>query len=344
IPISTPGYAGTNDMSKSIICEYVGDMKIYADIFDDLDPKSIPKVCDFVEFYSFSVNQSSGVWVKQELLDKVKALRKQIIMNFNRYEGYMGWTLILGPNGNENETKLLCDFAKNNSIKGFTIYNFIPSERLGEAINRNIGKYIIPYLKQMKEFCPPNFIIGLHVSVVPKILNNAIIYNFEELNDVVTFYLLDTYSLNTCNPKLYNGVTPITKSNPGENYLYGLEEVVSNLKKTKISFKKLVFRIPVGPRNSTDGSNPPQKMVCKGNFDNSSMCVQTSRNYYDKGEYFHDIQAGIQVSGLDFDDYGNTCQCRSAFNGLYNIYAGYTNSTVIPCKKFDVQSTVYRIK
>jgi len=42
----------------------------------------------------------------------------------------MGWTLILGPNGNENETKLLCDFAKNNSIKGFTIYNFIPSERL----------------------------------------------------------------------------------------------------------------------------------------------------------------------------------------------------------------------
>ncbi|KAF0755999.1 Uncharacterized protein FWK35_00011464 [Aphis craccivora] len=127
-----------------------------------------------------------------------------------------------------------------------------------------------------------------------------------KLNDVVTFYLLDTYSLNTCNPKLYYGETPITKSNPGENYLYGL--------------------------------------VCEGNVDNSSMCIQTSRNFYDKGKYFHDLQAGIQVVGLDVDDFGNTCQCRSAFNGLYNIYAGYTNSTVIPCAKFDVQSTVYPIK
>ncbi|KAF0755995.1 Uncharacterized protein FWK35_00011459 [Aphis craccivora] len=105
---------GTNDMSKSIICEYIGDISSYSAIFDDLDPKYVPKECDFVEFYEF------------KLLDKVKALRKQIIMSLYREEGYSGWTAILGPNGYENETKVLCDFAKNNSIKGYTIYGIKP--------------------------------------------------------------------------------------------------------------------------------------------------------------------------------------------------------------------------
>jgi len=63
-----------------------------------------------------------------------------------------------------------------------------------------------------------------------------------------------------------------------------------------------------------------------------------------KGKYFQDLPAGIQVAGLDWDDYQNTCKCESAFNGFYNILAGYRGGTVIPCAMFDVQSTVYPIK
>ena len=63
-----------------------------------------------------------------------------------------------------------------------------------------------------------------------------------------------------------------------------------------------------------------------------------------KGKYIHDQSAGIKVSGLDWDDYINSCKCKSAFNGFYNVYAGYTGGTVQQCAKFDVQSIVYPIK
>lgn len=34
------------------------------------------------------------------------------------------------------------------------------------------------------------------------------------MNDLVTFYYIQTFRLNYCDPKLYNGLTPIGKSNP----------------------------------------------------------------------------------------------------------------------------------
>jgi len=34
------------------------------------------------------------------------------------------------------------------------------------------------------------------------------------MNDLVTFYYIQTFRLNSCNPKLYNGLTPIGQINP----------------------------------------------------------------------------------------------------------------------------------
>lgn len=42
------------------------------------------------------------------------------------------------------------------------------------------------------------------------------------MNDLVTFYEIQTIELNECNPKIYNGLTPITKVEHGANYMYGM--------------------------------------------------------------------------------------------------------------------------
>ncbi|CAH1735944.1 unnamed protein product [Aphis gossypii] len=148
--------------------------------------------------------------------------------------------------------------------------------------------------------------------------------------------------LNECNPGLYNGVTPITKN---ATCLYGLEEVIENLKKTEICFNKLSFSIPLFTVENVNNTYPSYTDMCsEGKFDNLTWCVQTSQNYYDKGQFFREQKTGVMVIGLDFDDYCNSCQCKSAFNGFYNVLAGYISGSVIPCAKFDVQSTVYPIK
>ncbi|KAE9522554.1 hypothetical protein AGLY_017047, partial [Aphis glycines] len=171
------------------------------------------------------------------------------------------------------------------------------------------------------------------------------VYNFKELNKVVTFYNIGTTELNDCHPELYNGETPITKSAPGINYLYGLEEVIENLKNTEICFNKLSLEIPIMPTEIVNNTYPTCSQMCsEGKFDNSTWCVQNSQNYYDKGQFFRKQNIGVMVTGMDWDDYLNSCKCQSAFNGFYNVLAGYTDSEVIPCPKFDIQSTVYPIK
>jgi len=45
-----------------------------------------------------------------------------------REETYTGWTAILGSEGNEHDAKVLCDFATNNSIKGYTIFDINPDD------------------------------------------------------------------------------------------------------------------------------------------------------------------------------------------------------------------------
>ncbi|CAH1735941.1 unnamed protein product [Aphis gossypii] len=332
-------------MSKSVVCFYNGLRSNCDPSYDDLDPNMIPDGCNYILFIRFSINQSSLIYVNDELLKKTLRLNIPIILPVTREENYSGWTALLSEDGNENDAKVLCDFAKTNNIKGYIFYNTAPG--CNEATNKNIAKYIIPYLQQIKKFCPPGFIIGLGISVDPNTLKNTDIYNFEALNDVVTYYELDTMELNKCNPKLYNGVTPITTNASDGNSLRGLEDVVIDVKETAICFEKLVFSIPVFTVNNTDDSYPAYTKMCEGKTDKESInnsCIQTSQNYYDKGKYLQALPAGITVSGLDWDDYGNTCKCKSAFNGFYNILAGYRSGSVIPCAMFDVQSTVYPIK
>lgn len=45
-----------------------------------------------------------------------------------RKEDYTGWTKILGPDGNTNDAKILCDFATKHNIQGYDICNFGPDE------------------------------------------------------------------------------------------------------------------------------------------------------------------------------------------------------------------------
>jgi hypothetical protein len=42
------------------------------------------------------------------------------------------------------------------------------------------------------------------------------------MKNLVDFYEIESYELNSCNPDLYNGLTPITKSDYGSKYLYGM--------------------------------------------------------------------------------------------------------------------------
>lgn len=63
-----------------------------------------------------------------------------------------------------------------------------------------------------------------------------------------------------------------------------------------------------------------------------------------KGTFLKELKVGMRIEGLDWDDLKNACGCPSAFNGFYNIIAGYTGGSPIPCQKFDIQSTKYPIQ
>ncbi|KAF0730703.1 Uncharacterized protein FWK35_00033250, partial [Aphis craccivora] len=187
------------DVSNKIICYYQGIQYLNSSLI--LDAKNIPRDCDAIIYASFYINQSSMIDVDEK--------------------GYCGWSALLGENGNADETKMLCDFAKKHKIQGYDmLFGCKRCMYTGEAVDKNVTKNIIAYIKQLKELCP-FLIIGACVSVIPENLKNKDIYNFEELNKVLTYFDVDATMLNDCNPKLYNGLTPITKSEPGDNYLYG---------------------------------------------------------------------------------------------------------------------------
>lgn len=46
--------------------------------------------------------------------------------------------------------------------------------------------------------------------------------NYAALNDVVDFYEIFTFAVNACEPKFYNGLTPIKEKKHGANYQYGM--------------------------------------------------------------------------------------------------------------------------
>ncbi|KAF0719506.1 Uncharacterized protein FWK35_00035644, partial [Aphis craccivora] len=206
------------DVSNKITCFYQGNLNIPSDPSSfEVDVKSLPCECDAIHYSEFYINQSSMIDVDEKILKSMTDLNKPVIVALRRIEEYSGWSAILGENGNAYETNILCNFAKNHNIQGYDLIYLDPGSI--EDVDRNVSKNIIPYIKQLKEFCP-FLIIGANIIPNPKYLKNQYIYNFEELNKVLTYFQIYALELNECNPKLYNGMTPITKSNTSDNHLY----------------------------------------------------------------------------------------------------------------------------
>lgn len=63
-----------------------------------------------------------------------------------------------------------------------------------------------------------------------------------------------------------------------------------------------------------------------------------------QGKFALEQDSGLIVRDMDLDDIKNDCGCSSAFAGFKNIVAGFRGGSVIPCKKFDVQSKEYKLK
>ncbi|XP_025194922.1 uncharacterized protein LOC112594380 [Melanaphis sacchari] len=332
----------SSNFSNKVMCYFKGHMDEIDITLIDLDPKKLPSECEVIIYSRFKINELSIIDVDEELLKNVTDTNKPVIVRLFRTNFYDDWSKVLSSNGNSKEAKILCDFAKKNKIKGYLIKSIAPHETTGYfAFNENIGKYIIPYIKQLKE-C--NLIIGVTINTAPSLIQNLCVYNYDELNGIVDFYEVDTYFMNKCNPNLYNGRTPITKSEHGPNYLYGMEEVASYIKKSKISQDKLAFAVELYPANNNSTYFSSYTQVCTGQFDNSSWCVQTSRNLYDKGKFVRKLNGGILIEYLEFDDINNDCGCNSTFNGFKNIIGGFKSGQLSPCQNFDVQSTSYTLK
>lgn len=333
------------DYSKTVICFFKGDLNNCDKNLIKLDPKDIPSECELIMYGSFSINELSVIDVDETLLKSVTDLNKPVLVSLSRVYGYTEWIKILGPDGNDNDTKVLCEFAKNHNVQGYVLDTLSPDMRT--PIDENVAKNIIPYINQLK-LCNsnPKLIIGISIYTVPNAMKDPTIYNFEGLNEVVDFYEIQTYQLNTiCNPKLYNGLTPITKTDTKDpNYLYSMEEVASHLNETKISHTKIIYDIDLYPINIQSKTSSSYSQVCNGQFENSSWCVQTSKDFYNKGKFAHDQKSGINVVILDLDDINNDCECSTKFNGFKNIIAGFTGGTYTPCPKFDVQSRHYPIE
>ncbi|KAE9521531.1 hypothetical protein AGLY_018057 [Aphis glycines] len=237
--------------SKTVMCVFEGVG--YNDCDKDLiklDPKDIPCECELIAYGSFSIDDSSVIDVDETLLKSVTDLNKPVLVLMSRVNAYIDWIKILGPDGNFNETKILCDFAKKHNIQGYILDTLSPD--MHTPIDESVAKNVIPYIKQLKLCeCNPKLIIGITIYTVPVAMKDPTIYNFEVLNEIVDFYEIQTYELNTnCDPKLYNGLTPITKTDPQDpNYLYSMEEVASHLKETKICLTKMVYDIDLYPVN-----------------------------------------------------------------------------------------------
>ncbi|KAL4090885.1 hypothetical protein QTP88_025644 [Uroleucon formosanum] len=297
--ITTTVATGNECILKSVMCYYAGDMSQLNPELQDVDPKEIPCECELLIYTRFSIDLSSNVKVNLELLKLVTDLNKPVIVTLARDNGYSDWGQVLGPDGNKNDVEVLCAFATQNNIAGYLIEG-LTINYMDFTFNPNIVKNIIPYIKQLSK-CKPDFIIGVSIEAHGSTLKNPCVYNFPELNDLVTFYEIRTYCLNPCNPTLYNGLTPIKMSEHGAEYLFG--------------------------------------MVCNGVFNITGGCVQNTKNLYNKGKFALEQGTGIIVKTLDFDDVKNDCGCDSTFIGFKNIIAGFRGGSQTPCEKFDVQSS-----
>jgi len=54
-------------------------------------------------------------------------LSKPVLLVLQRGGMYTDWSIILGPDGNAKETKILCDFAMKNHVSGFIVDDLTPN-------------------------------------------------------------------------------------------------------------------------------------------------------------------------------------------------------------------------
>ncbi|XP_060852032.1 uncharacterized protein LOC132930276 [Rhopalosiphum padi] len=332
---------GSNSsFSTQVMCYFKGNLDQSDSTLVNLDPAKLPKECDVIIYSRFSINLYSEVDCDDVLLKSVTDLNKPVIVTLSRDNDYPDWSKILTPDGNADDTKVLCDFASSHNVAGYLLYSIAPDTST-YGFDEKVGKNIIPYIKQLKK-C--GLIIGVSIYAVPSSIINPCVYNYDELNTIVDFYKIETYALNSCDPNFYNGMTPISQTDHGPHYYYGMEEVVSYLKESKISLTKLTFIIEIYPLNNDATTYTSYAQVCSGQFDNSTWCVQTSLDLYHKGKFAHDQKSGIIVMMMDLDDVNNDCGCTAEFNGFKNIIAGFTSGSTSPCKHFDVQTLEYPIQ
>ncbi|XP_060852140.1 uncharacterized protein LOC132930328 [Rhopalosiphum padi] len=332
---------GSNSsISTQVMCYFKGNLDLSDSTLVNLDPAKFPKECDVIIYSRFSVNMYSEVDCDDELLKSVTDLKKPVILTIKRDKGNTDWSKILNTDGNADETKMLCDFASSHNVAGYLVTTIAP-ESPWVGFDERIGKNIIPYIKQLKK-C--GLIIGVSIYTSPSSMKNPCVYNFDELNDIVDFYEILTWELNSCDPNYYNGRVPISLSDHGSHYYYGMEEVVSYLKESKICLTKLTFIIEMYPTFKDATTFNSYAQVCSGQFDNSTWCVQTSLDFYHKGKFVKDQKSGIIVALIDLDDVNNDCGCTAEFNGFKNIIAGFTSGSTSPCKHFDVQTLEYPLQ
>ncbi|KAL4090889.1 hypothetical protein QTP88_025648 [Uroleucon formosanum] len=330
--ITTTDATGNECITKSVMCYYNGHMSKLNSEIVDLDPKDIPCECELLIYTRFSINAISKVDVDLEFLKSVTALNKPVLLTLARDNGYSDWGQVLGPDGHTKEVDVLCDFALKNNIAGYLIEGLSP-KCINYQFQPNIVNYIIPYIKQLSK-CKPDFIIGVSVDPRGSSLKNPCV-----LNDLVTFYEIQTYSLNKCDPTLYNGMTPTKMSKHGAEYLFGMEEVALFIKNSQISPTKIVYDMELEPRDIEATMPSTYSQVCNGLFNTTEWCIPNTKNLYDKGKFALEQGTGIIVKTIDFDDVKNACGCDSTFIGFKNIIAGFRGGSQTPCEKFDVQSS-----
>ncbi|VVC40450.1 Hypothetical protein CINCED_3A007326 [Cinara cedri] len=313
------------------MCHYKGYMNNLNPAIPFLDPTNIPPECDIIVYNSLTINSSSKLRIHSNILNKLMCLNKTLLVAIKRDTDYEGWSDILTSDGNSVEAKRLCDFASMYNIKGFIIKELAPTT-YSQSLNINIGEFVLPYLKQLK--CCDSFIIGVNIEAYAPFVKNPCVYNFEEMNKLVNFYDINTYDLNDCNPQQYNGRTPLLQSPHGACYMLGMQEVTTFLKASKINYDMIYYTLELGPINIECNSYVSYNQVCLGSYNINTWCIQTTKDYYAKGQYISNEKCGLSIKWIELDDILNNCKCIP-FIGFQNAVAGYLGKSEIPCTNFN---------
>lgn len=329
-----PPQKGIDIKTKPVMCQYKGpgENGFKDSCLPDLKPDSLPCECDIIVFSDFTINNMSCITCDLNVLKSLTSI-KPVILELNRENGYNEWLHVLKPENFDKDVLALMYFAIENNVQGYNIKSLFPVAET-DLLNADVAKNIIPYIQQLKTI--ENFIIGINIDVHESTLTNPSVFDFVKLNDIVDYYEMDTFGLNTCNNKLYNGLTPLHNINNGSSCLISMEEATNNIKTTECNLEMLYYIVELHPVMTGDKRQFfSYNEVCTGtNFD--AWCIENTNELFEKGKYVKEQKSGINVKYLNLDNTEDVCGCGT-FVGLKNICAGFNGQPQQPCPKFDVQ-------